>query len=73
MLLLDPQLSARQEITIQLEAPGATEVRLFINDETHLLRGPPFRHRWALKPGAFTLRATVAEQTSPPVSLRVEE
>jgi penicillin-binding protein 1C len=72
VLLLDAQLSARQEILIHAEAPGATEVRLHINGEVIELRGPPFRHRWPLRPGSYTLRVEAGGVSSEPVSLRVE-
>jgi hypothetical protein len=72
VLLLDAQLSARQEILIRAEAPGVTEALLRINDEAITLRGPPFHHRWPLRPGSYTLRVEAGGASSDPVSLRVE-
>ncbi|MCS6901956.1 MAG: hypothetical protein RMJ98_19390, partial [Myxococcales bacterium] len=72
VLLLDPQLSARQEILVRAEVPGATEAYLHINHEKIPLQGPPFRHRWMLQSGFFTLRVEAGGTSSEPVHLRVE-
>ncbi len=72
LLLLDPQLQGRQEVTIQVEAPGASRVVLRVGDERHTLAGPPFSFRWPLRVGEIRLVAEASGQRSPEVLLRVQ-
>lgn len=73
VLLLDHHLSARQEVLIRVEAPDSSEVKLRINDETHLLRNAPYQLKWPLKPGVFTVSAETSGEHSEPITFRVEE